>query len=364
MRVKFSLLQAKKADLNNVIDYLIENYFSAKAHKEREREWRMRSSSISVIIATLLVTIIVALLSSTTTVVVVDAKQQHSNNNNRGIRLKINDGDDIVSPPPANPAFQMDRAYAHLMYSYSSYCDNDVVSNWTCPYCINQYIPHLDVTQLLIHDRTNTFGFIGISQNNTIVIAFRGTEGPNLANWITNLNIAKLAPYPGFPSAMVHAGFLDAYGHVQDQVETGITAALEKCPQCDKFIATGHSLGGALAVLAVADVYPRLINLPIEMYTFGSPRVGNVGFVEYFESVVLQSYWRLVNYHDVVPHLPSKWMNFYHLPVEVWFNNSADPLEYKMCNGSGEDPTCSDSLLVALNIPNHLDYLQIEKALC
>ena len=42
---------------------------------------------------------------------------------------------------------------------------------------------------------------------------------------------------------------------------------------------TGHSLGGALAVLCALDLQDIYGN--INLYTFGCPRVGNAAFAQY-----------------------------------------------------------------------------------
>lgn len=44
---------------------------------------------------------------------------------------------------------------------------------------------------------------------------------------------------------------------------------------------TGHSLGGALAILAAADI--KSVGHKVdEVYTFGQPRVGNVAFSKWY----------------------------------------------------------------------------------
>jgi len=55
-------------------------------------------------------------------------------------------------------------------------------------------------------------------------------------------------------------------------------------------IITGHSLGAAIATLAAPDIHRFLEEnqLPhriIAIHTFGSPRVGNKAFVEYYNAL-------------------------------------------------------------------------------
>ena len=50
----------------------------------------------------------------------------------------------------------------------------------------------------------------------------------------------------------------------------------------------------------------------------------------------------MVNQRDIVPHLPPRILNFYHVPTEVWFHPT--DLKFRVCDGSGEDPKCSSPL--------------------
>ena len=42
---------------------------------------------------------------------------------------------------------------------------------------------------------------------------------------------------------------------------------------------------------------------------------------------------------------------------QVWYNEASS--SYQVCDGSGEDPNCSDSLLLPDSISDHLTYLGI-----
>jgi hypothetical protein len=54
-----------------------------------------------------------------------------------------------------------------------------------------------------------------------VVIAFRGTNGADLENWITNLD-GVTSPYPGVTGARVHSGFYEAYNDVQAKVSQAV----------------------------------------------------------------------------------------------------------------------------------------------
>jgi hypothetical protein len=67
-------------------------------------------------------------------------------------------------------------------------------------------------------------------------------------------------------------------------------------------VVTGHSLGGALATLLVADL---TANTPLkpQAWTFASPRVGDAAFAARYGAMSTVS-WRIYNQVDVVPYFP------------------------------------------------------------
>jgi hypothetical protein len=83
---------------------------------------------------------------------------------------------------------------------------------------------------------------------NAIIVGFRGTDGADLQNWITNLlTIPDLIPYNGVPLATVHSGFLLAYTALKGTLVPMVKQALTKYPQMSLII-TGHSLGNFLSI--------------------------------------------------------------------------------------------------------------------
>jgi len=75
-----------------------------------------------------------------------------------------------------------------------------------------------------------------------------------------------------------------------------------------------------------------------KLITFESPRVGNKEFSSFINQVFPLTV-RITHHRDIVVHLPPESFAFRHVPNEVFFKKDSD---YKVCDGSGEDKSCSD----------------------
>ena len=141
----------------------------------------------------------------------------------------------------------------------------------------------------------DTQGFIAINDER-ILAAFRGTEA--LPDWLTNLQAVK-DPGP-WRNTEVHEGFQDAF--MAAALKIGEIIGRERRKQ--QVWVTGHSLGGALAVLLAATLKENKI--PVHgLYTFGAPRVGDKEFAKQLNTSLRgQAHWRVVNEGDLVPHVP------------------------------------------------------------
>ncbi len=73
---------------------------------------------------------------------------------------------------------------------------------------------------------------------------------------------------------------------------------------------TGHSLGGALAVLATAKLRFEKAQPVSGLYTYGQPRVGDFEFCSRFDQGFGDYTFRFVNFQDIVPRVPLRNMNY------------------------------------------------------
>eukprot|EP00012_Vannella_robusta_P002660 CAMPEP_0206191178 /NCGR_PEP_ID=MMETSP0166-20121206/5207_1 /ASSEMBLY_ACC=CAM_ASM_000260 /TAXON_ID=95228 /ORGANISM="Vannella robusta, Strain DIVA3 518/3/11/1/6" /LENGTH=158 /DNA_ID=CAMNT_0053607431 /DNA_START=488 /DNA_END=961 /DNA_ORIENTATION=+ len=151
----------------------------------------------------------------------------------------------------------------------------------------------------------------------------------------------------------VGLGFYKEWNDLSPQVIPAVQNLTANYPSA-KIWVTGHSLGAAISILCAAELAQEGYS-DISVYNYGLPRVGNEAFSDYYRSIVPNTF-RVVNGHDIVPHVPLYDMGFFHVPTEVW-ENPAESFSFRICDGSGEDPNCSDSQTLDLSVYDHLHYL-------
>lgn len=160
----------------------------------------------------------------------------------------------------------------------------------------------------------NTQVYVGTNDNH-IVVAFRGTESPTsiegLKDWLLT-DAANLLILPegrlgtdlaaAGVGARFHQGFVNAIASVWDPL---IEAADAERKKNDRPIwITGHSLGGALAVLSAWLFRRKFVNVH-QVYTFGGPMIGNTIAVKAIDNEFQDKIFRYVNGLDPVPKLPT-----------------------------------------------------------
>ncbi|KAM7187491.1 mono and diacylglycerol lipase [Naviculisporaceae sp. PSN 640] len=187
---------------------------------------------------------------------------------------------------------------------------------------------------------TDTRGYIAVDPiRSLIVLSFRGSTSIN--NWISNVLFFQIS-CPLTPGCKVHLGFAASWEEVSDTVIAGIAAAKKANPTY-KIVITGHSLGGAVGTLAAA--YLRSQGYAADLYTYGSPRVGNEAFVKYVTEQAGSEY-RVTHTDDPVPKLPPLVADFRHTSPEYWITSKDNVVksttDIKVCTGYGTT-ACNES---------------------
>jgi len=193
----------------------------------------------------------------------------------------------------------------------SSRIDNDILStSWN----LSQLAYENKKTDLVpdatyIHNpETGTRVGIG-SVDKDMYIFFAGTD--STFDWLqTNMDVLT-DPYPEewvsacvpTNTARVHRGFLRAYSSVRDRVLAILGEHIISRGGSARVFIVGHSLGGALAMLAAPDIacmVKELAQGELHVVTFGAPHVGNSDFVRMFDALVQHSV-RVRTLYDPVP---------------------------------------------------------------
>jgi triacylglycerol lipase len=143
-----------------------------------------------------------------------------------------------------------------------------------------------------------------------VVLAFRGTRPDQLSDWMDDADIKQAAfnsLFGGPDVGQVHSGFgrllagdwAEIYQAVGGFQKDGQTLWI-----------TGHSLGGALAVMATAAFTFSKVEPVNGLYTFGQPRVGDPNFYTQSESHFGDVMFRFVNNQDIVTRVPPRLVPF------------------------------------------------------
>jgi len=140
------------------------------------------------------------------------------------------------------------------------------------------------------------------------ILVFRGTE-PNEWNDIkADIDAASVVAET---IGRVHRGFKTEVDDLWPDIEQSLVNNKKQL-----WIA-GHSLGGAMATICASRC--RLAHIqtsPIEVYTYGSPRVGNKIYVNH----AIVNHYRWVNNNDIVTRVPPTWLRYRHTGSEQYMN--------------------------------------------
>lgn len=163
----------------------------------------------------------------------------------------------------------------------------------------------LDETLFFERDGSQAYMF---ANGNDCIVACRGTEPKEWNDIKADANaLMALAETVGH----VHRGFKNEV----DDLWPGLEQSLIENKKVLWFC--GHSLGGAMATICASRCYlSHIPSNPEQLFTFGSPRVGNGKYVNH----VNLNHIRWVNNNDLVTRVPPAWVGYRHTGQEMYFN--------------------------------------------
>ncbi|EFQ33710.1 lipase [Colletotrichum graminicola] len=183
----------------------------------------------------------------------------------------------------------------------------------------------------------------------------------NVRNWITDF-VFVFEDCDLVEDCKAHAGFLTAWKEVKGEILDAVNATKTANPSYT-VVAVGHSLGGA--VITIAGAYLRLHGYPLDIYTFGSPRVGNEAFAT-FVTAQSGAEYRLTHVDDPIPRQPPLLFGYRHTSPEYWLSTgNATTINYsldeiKVCEGFSN--TDCNAGTTGLDTEAHVYYLRATRA--
>ena len=211
------------------------------------------------------------------------------------------DGIDLYSRL-ADPISELTRLQQSLLFaelSQIAYMPPEPASN-----CAQQ----IGFQESLYFDRDGAQAYRFRGQHDCVIVC-RGTE-PNEWNDVkADVNaVSVLAETIG----RVHSGFKQEV----DDLWPVLERALADNDRPLWF--AGHSLGGAMATICAGRCkISKISSNPEGLFTYGSPRVGNRAYVDYYRLV----HYRWVNNNDIVTRVPPTWLGYHHAGREMYIDH-------------------------------------------
>ncbi|XXG89195.1 hypothetical protein AAC387_Pa12g1259 [Persea americana] len=209
-----------------------------------------------------------------------------------------------------------------------------------CGYRVTKYIyatPDISIPTQNGTCCSRWIGYVAVSTDDEvrrlgrrdIIVTFRGTITNTewIANFMSSLTPARLDPNDQRPDVKVESGFLSLYtsddstckfgnGSCREQLLSEVSRLITQYKDEEVSITmAGHSMGSSLGLLLAYDIAELGLNrhesmeaIPITVFSFGGPRVGNSSFKERCEELGVKVL-RIVNVNDPITKLPGVFLN-------------------------------------------------------
>jgi len=161
-----------------------------------------------------------------------------------------------------------------------------------------------------LQDRSTDTEYAIFHADQTVIISIAGSD--SWADWLSNLKIKTKACFGWLPA---HRGFAGCAEAILTTCLKTVRAVPHK-----RIIVTGHSRGGAVAVLLAiglqANLSDRVQRQNIALVTFGQPRVSRKALIN---AAFTGPYFRVQNGSDAVCRRPLFWYS--HAGTNIYLRN-------------------------------------------
>ena len=148
------------------------------------------------------------------------------------------------------------------------------------------------------------------SNDTDMIISCRGTEPTKWSDIKSDINAL---PVRSESVSRVHKGFKDAV----DELWPNIEIDMIKTEGNKTIWLCGHSLGASMATIMASRLKHNInLNDPLELYTYGSPRVGWLSYINNVNVI----HYRWKNNNDIVTTVPLVLMGYRHHGEEHYLN--------------------------------------------
>lgn len=168
-------------------------------------------------------------------------------------------------------------------------------------------VDDIGLRETLFLDRDGSQAYI-FKTDTDCIVACRGTEPTEWNDIKADANaMTAVAETVG----RVHRGFKKEVDDLWPRMEQALIENTKTLWFC------GHSLGGAMATICASRCFlSHIKSTPRQLYTFGSPRVGNKAYVNH----VKLEHYRWVNNNDLVTRVPPLFMGYRHTGARMYLN--------------------------------------------
>lgn len=167
---------------------------------------------------------------------------------------------------------------------------------------VNIYKDKFRANKVTVIDEDNDYAVV-LERWDDVVVCIAGSD--DLKDWFDNFKIIS-EHIPNY--GKMHFGFYESFCSLNIQ----ISRCMSKIDRNKPVKIIGHSKGGAIAEIMAFYLKKTARFEDVELFTFGSPRVGKGEWHRRFLDSEIK-YSRYVNGKDPVPRVPRNYMGYIHV---------------------------------------------------